>query len=760
MEGLFFVLILALLACVVSGAVALLKVISLHREVEHLKGQVERVFRRLDANSMVVDETSTNQDAPAAVDSAQEAPPHSTPASREVLLRDVPAVAETAPSPEAAAEPPPAAVPPGPREPDSLEWVLGSKWLGWTGAVMLVLGVGFLLKYAYERDLIGPWGRLAIGVFFGVLLVVAGEWARRRDYKALFQTLTGGGIAIFYLCTFFSFQVYRVVGPHPALALALMITLAAAGLAVFHDAVVIAVLAVIGGFLSTFIFHIGEQRPYLLLSYVVLLDLVALAAAWFRNWRGLAWCAFSGTQLVFWSWLAPAPDWVILTPALLFTALFHLIFLLTPLVFGLVRRDQKALGGLGLVGLNAVFSVLAFHYLLAEDHGLALGALVAGMALGTLLLRGLWCRRLGEPGPMGWCLLIKGLALAILAVPYLLNLYGVPLAWAFEGVLFILWGSRGAKAGGRTVGMVALALAGLALLVRLPLHEDSFLPVFNIAFASWALVVAAMLVAARFLYVQRDPGHAGRFYRWLVPLTMALSLACLLLSLEVAGFWDFSASVWADNYRLGSLCVLWGAFALAAAVSLNRYPGTGWLAMLWIIAAVGWLVFAVSMTNYRHDAPWPFSNPTFAPRLALLLALGWAASHTRRSGFGSNGAGIEGAALVGLVWLADMEISRWARVSDVLTREVGAGLISAAWAILAFILIWRGLVTGPRSRRVFGFLLFAVAALKTVFFDLSEPVYRVISFMALGLFSLAAAYAYQRFRHRLQPAQSHGEDDQ
>ena len=58
-------------------------------------------------------------------------------------------------------------------------------------------------------------------------------------------------------------------------------------MAVAHDALPIAVLGVIGGFLSPVIFSSGGNHPYGLFCYVILVDSVALGAAYFRRWRAL-----------------------------------------------------------------------------------------------------------------------------------------------------------------------------------------------------------------------------------------------------------------------------------------------------------------------------------------------------------------------------------------------------------------------------------------------------------------------------------------
>ena len=78
-------------------------------------------------------------------------------------------------------------------------------------------------------------------------------------------------------------------------------------------------------------------------------------------------------------------------------------------------------------------------------------------------------------------------------------------------------------------------------------------------------------------------------------------------------------------------------------------------------------------------------------------------------------------------------------------------LISAAWAVHAFIVIWIGLVKRKQLLRYLGFVLFIFTVGKTLIIDMSEieKVYRIISFAASGLLLVAAGYFYQRYSSKV-----------
>jgi uncharacterized membrane protein len=75
-------------------------------------------------------------------------------------------------------------------------------------------------------------------------------------------------------------------------------------------------------------------------------------------------------------------------------------------------------------------------------------------------------------------------------------------------------------------------------------------------------------------------------------------------------------------------------------------------------------------------------------------------------------------------------------------------LLSSFWAVCGFAGIVFGLVRDDRRFRLGGLVLLGVAVAKVFLYDLAalESIYRVLSFIALGLLLLAGAFAYQRMR--------------
>ncbi|MCI0565447.1 MAG: DUF2339 domain-containing protein, partial [Nitrososphaera sp.] len=83
---------------------------------------------------------------------------------------------------------------------------------------------------------------------------------------------------------------------------------------------------------------------------------------------------------------------------------------------------------------------------------------------------------------------------------------------------------------------------------------------------------------------------------------------------------------------------------------------------------------------------------------------------------------------------------------------------STVWLLYSILILIVGIWKGFRSVRFVAMGLFALSILKIFLFDLSflETLYRIFSFLALGLILLAVSLMYQRYRSLLFPEERSG----
>ncbi|MBI2892052.1 MAG: DUF2339 domain-containing protein [Deltaproteobacteria bacterium] len=486
-----------------------------------------------------------------------------------------------APSPPAAA---PAARPPAER----WESFLATGLLGRIGMIALLFGVAFFLKLAFDSNLIGPSGRVAIGLLGGALLLALGAYYERKGgassglgTRIFARTLTGGGLGVLYLSLFAAFAWYELFGQLQAGALMALVTATGVVLALRYDALAIAMMTFAGGYLTPVLLSTGQDRPIELFAYVLVLDLGAFAVAFFRKWRPLDALAFVATEALLLGWLSEFYDFyadprVWLAVGLL--ALFFALFTLLPLVNAVVSRRKAALYELFFVFVNTVFFYATAYAVLDSHHVRSTGALSHQALLGPFtvavagylgILGWLIHRRLRDADPrLAACLYALALGLTTLAIPVQLEAHPVAIGWAVEGLVLLWLGlrarSRPIEIGGDLVLLLGFFCAPLVEAQNE--RADQWLVLLNPAFLGHATVALSLLGGA-FLYRKRVAERLDR--------AIQMGLACLFhlsaltgLSLELLFAVDrlgvgHGHADDAKGFALSGLWALWAAGTLA-----------------------------------------------------------------------------------------------------------------------------------------------------------------------------------------------------
>lgn len=353
------------------------------------------------------------------------------------------------PSPQA----PPVHAPAAPRPPDpEREALLAGTWLARVGVAAVLMGAAFAFKYAVDRGLIGPAGRVALGVAAGLGFVVWGERAHHRGWPRFAQAVTGGGVGLLYLSVWAAFGLYHLIPPVAAFAFLALVVAGGAVLALRQGSEALAMVALLGAFLNPYLTGI-DRLPGPLFAYVLLVDLGVVALVLVRGWRLLEAKALAGTWLV----AMIATEGVAVALVQTFAATSFLLF--STVVLARSRREGKT-EPLDVVVLSA--NAVAFFgvsmAVLGEVGEHARGEftlLLAGVHLGA----GLLLRRFEGPRGLWLTLLALGVGFATVAIPLRLDGFQIPIAWAIEAVLLVLVGRISGMSAARWIGLGVLGLS-------------------------------------------------------------------------------------------------------------------------------------------------------------------------------------------------------------------------------------------------------------------------------------------------------------
>lgn len=687
----------------------------------------------------------------------------------EEAMETAPAEPPAVPAPPI---PPPSAPADRPAAAKGLDWsrleqVAGRQWMTWIGGLAIFLAAGFFIKYAIDREWLGPTTRVVLGVIAGSGIWGLGLHFLRKQMVALGEGLIGAGMAILYLSLYASYSFYGLV-PQPVAFLAMVIvTVAGLTAAVRHDALPLAFIAMLGGLLTPVLLSTGEDARDVLFSYLLLLDLGALAVALFRRWRALDVLVFAGTVLLYAAWFDKFYDRLYLAPALLWLAVFYTLFMVLPFTYHFTRATPIVVERFVIALANAAFGVFFAYRMLGRDHEHSLGFICLGMAVCYAAFARLARRRIPSDERALFGFTALAVLLLTLSVPLHFGLNGVTLVWAAEGPALLYLGYRYEYRKLRTgaFGILLLALIRV-LFVHLPLQEGSFTMIFNRSFATVASVPVA---AAVFAFIHHRWQRAATDEDLKLRLVCGIGaglLALALLHLELDQWFRVTDRVLAGRC---AVCVLWAAGALglvAAGLRLRSLP--------YCRAAIAALLVSGVLAIRLYADPVRVArlmvlNLRFGAVLGAILAASAMAYMLKRASEPEDDAHARLSTFLGWVVLVALLLllsaepySYWKdKVADpARARWLALMSVSVVWAVYASALLAAGFWRRSVRLRLAALGLFAATALKLVLVDIAgvAQMYRVVAFLVLGVLMVGGAYLYHRIERQLDAARSEREE--
>lgn len=180
-----------------------------------------------------------------------------------------------------------------------IERMIGGRWYAIVGAVVLVIGVGMGLKWAYDAGLLRmpPAFRCLAGGLFGVALIVAGQWLRKKvnDWAAV--GATAAGLGSMYVSVLAAYKLFTLLPPAAAFAMLAGVSLLGIIISVRSRLAVVGIVSLVTAYITPLMFLDVSSSPLRFALYLVMLLTTGLGvSAWqgraFASLRTLAW---SGT---------------------------------------------------------------------------------------------------------------------------------------------------------------------------------------------------------------------------------------------------------------------------------------------------------------------------------------------------------------------------------------------------------------------------------------------------------------------------------
>lgn len=675
-----------------------------------------------------------------------------------------PARGMTPPSPTGPPLPPlaptePQVVARAPRQRASFEDLLGGRVLAWTGGVAVVLGIAFLLAIAVSSGWIGPGARTLLAGAIAVVLTATGIWLheRRRRTDAALATVAAG-IAALFLTVAVGGPVYDVLPAGLALAIALATGALATALAIRWEAQGIGALGIIGALLAPVLAGAPAGAETVALLWVSALA-GATVVVW-QRWNWLAVAVFAVALPQWLLWLADAPP-----HGLMLLALTAFAAVNAGAAIGFELRVPSArlrVSSALLLTLSAIAVGLAGYIALRFTGAADLAHVwLAGLAA-THLAVGLASSSTRMNREVRVLIPAIGIVLADVAIALVIDGPLLSVVWATTSAGFALLARRAMRTGhaDHDETLLGLGLGGHLLLgVAQAIAQappDTMAGGGAVAaggHVAIAGVACAAFVAGRFVAdVQRSwrmaldaTALAGLAYLTALALdgpllAVAFAAEAAVLAAIALRDRDAVAAFGGGAFLLAGLghALFVDAPANALVAGLDDVTGAG-LALGAAAAAAlygAWVVRA-AMRRVTDDDPVRHRLPVARTALAATgaVTLLYLVSAALVTPFQPGDAG------------------SLQNVLDLGVRQLGQAMLSALWALVGVIALVTGLRRDVRELRLAALALLLVTVAKVFLYDLAAltSLYRVASFIGLGLLLLLAAGLWQRMRPRPLP---------
>lgn len=454
---------------------------------------------------------------------------------------------------------------------ETLEERIGGNWLNKIAAVALILGMAFFLKYAMDNRWINESARILIGLVAGLGLVYTGGYFHRRDMLVYGQGVVGAGIAILYFTLYAAFAFYRLIPQSLAFACMIVVTITAIANSVRYNAVAIAILGIIGAFLTPALLQ-GDgggsgSSTTQVLAYIAILDLGILGITWCKNWRTLNLLSFFGTVL----FLASALGDLDLSGQMIFLTLFFAIFAVQSFVQNVIARRPMNEADIFLALAAPILYFGASYSLLSREYYAYLGFFA--LVLGGLYLLFAQRVRLLDYNDRRLRLLFLGIATAFItaAMPIQLKHFWLVIGWTVEAVVLAWIGFYLNSPRSRYIAALLLTAASVYLLVISNKQVLHIIPILNSRFATFVLATASCVLIAGTYFRNREQIPEGERVLPTLLFVLANLLLIWAISLEVLDMIamdqaNYSMSISAKSIALSGVWAFYGILSLIAGI--------------------------------------------------------------------------------------------------------------------------------------------------------------------------------------------------
>ncbi len=662
----------------------------------------------------------------------------------------------------------------------SVEFAIASQWLLRIGIMLLVVGIGFFLKYSIDHGLLNETARVALSVAAGLGMLIVGTRILGGKFHVMGQGLLGGGIAVLYFSAFAAANFYHLITMPIAFAAMIGVTALSGFIAVRFHSKLTAVLGVVGGYGTPVMLATAQVNFPGLYGYMLVLGLGVLGICAWKRWPLLNYLSFAGNFALVAGSLKDYQPTLHFWQVMPFLIAFFVLFSTMVFVFNLFNRTKSNLLDALVLYLNAAVFFCLSYWMIEQHYGEKWVAAVT-LGLTAFYMAHVWyclVRKVLDRELMLGFTALSAFFLAI-TVPLLLSHEWITVSWAVQA-LVMLWvaGKLNSEFLRHVSYCLYLIVLGRFLFLDLPSQFRTQ------SLANLPLMDYIRQLVERLVMFGVPIASLALGYRMLVKPGEAVSLA-MDKATDIGG--------WIENRSAAkaAVFVMFGMLFLYMHLELNRTIGALFpplrlpvLTLLWLSVCVllvseyarsanqivlGLLgVFVTGMLvkmfffdlqswsatrTFMYDGGYTFFDAGF--RLldfgAIIAFFAFATRLLMKQASGHPAIAKDAGTLMALAGVGMLFLYSTLEVNSFLQHYVDklrSGGVSILWTLFALAFLVRGISQDVKPLRYIGLALFAVVTWKVFFVDLAklDQLYRIVAFIVLGVLVLCGSFLYLRSR--------------
>ena len=322
-------ILIGFLFCVLLPLLLLFYAISLSNKIKFLKIQVDKITQHVfsareteyesDPESELQEQTTVEEE------SAQPQPEFIVEEPIEQIIQQSKTIHETN---------------------QNLEKAFGTKMTAWIGGIALMFSGFYLVKYSIEHSILTPFVRIIIGAIFALCALGAAHYIHLKpnfsNGNTISQSLSGAGIATLYGCCYAAGNLYNLLSnTHTFIGMAIVTVIAV--LSSLRHGPYVALLGLIGGFLTPVFVGSTEPSAPLFFGYLYLLFSGLMVVARQKGWWKLSLLNVTGALVWSIMWGVKYPHDLIWVNVFLFLTFMTISAITHAVVTPLTRKNIFAI---------------------------------------------------------------------------------------------------------------------------------------------------------------------------------------------------------------------------------------------------------------------------------------------------------------------------------------------------------------------------------------------------------------------------------